>query len=186
MPRIYRQQCRTPELWRVKNWREGRLGHPIDPGWDDGVYCVCHREFRTQERERGEVVVDCVDDGLAAEEGYIARSYFVISDWDICRFSEKGRKDLFFSDYYFCDGPVPVRVPRPTLPKYQRQYYRGIPLSEEKVHHLLNSPSYVMYSVSGARGPASVHAQDWRKMLDAKRAAFDELEGKLRERRSQN
>jgi hypothetical protein len=74
MPREYKDTVRTAELWRVKNWRDGRKGHPMDPGWDDGVYCICHKKFRTVKRECGEMVVDCVNDGQAAGEGYVVRS----------------------------------------------------------------------------------------------------------------
>ncbi len=182
MPRAYKDAVRTNALWRVKNWREGRKGHPIDPGWDDGVYCICHKKFRTVKRERGEMVVDCVDDGRAESEGYAVRSYFVIEDWNTCRFSETIRKDLLFSYYFFCDGETPIRVPRPELPAKQWQYYLGIPLSQEQIYALKASPSYASYSVSDVRGPASIDERDWLVMLEAKRVAIAERERRLRER----
>ena len=179
MPRQYRDAVKTCELWRVKNWRDGRMGHPIDPGWDDGVYCVCHDRFRTVKRERGEMVVDCVNDGRAEKEGYIVRSYFMIDDWGVCRLSETASKDLFFSEYYFCDGREPIRLPRPILPTNQWQYYIGIPLSEVQIYDLKNSPAYAKYSVSETKGPAAIDEEDWRTMWEAKRKAIARREMRL-------
>ncbi len=55
LSRAARRHLLTLEPWRLKNWE----AHPLDPGWEDGVYCRYHKPFRNAaSRSVGEIVVD--------------------------------------------------------------------------------------------------------------------------------
>ncbi len=148
----------THDLWRVKNWEH----HPVDPGWEDGRYCLCHRAFRNSAtRREGEIIVDCVNDRRVDELGYPIRSYFEIHHLDSCKFSKRGGTDLVFHSYYFCDGESPFRLKVKVGPS-------GIYLTPEQLSGLMTHLSYHRYDVNPERGPRSIALEDWQNMLMSK------------------
>ncbi len=156
LPAGKREQVKSRCLWRVKNWE----GHPIDPGWDDGRYCVCHQKFRNaQTRQRGEIIVDCVNDGNLRSKGYVVRSYFKIIDIQPCRLG-KGR-DLIFASYHFCDKKE-FRLHRNGLGPL------GTRLSLVEWRRLESDPSYNEYRCSPTMHPCSVAKSDWIRMIEEK------------------
>jgi hypothetical protein len=158
LPRTIRDTLRTPEKWRVRNWRH----HPYDPGWEEGRYCMCHPQFRTAStRHEGEIVVDCVNAGNVPELGYLVRSYFVIKAIEPCRFSRTGGRDLLFTSYHFCDLDPAFYLRIGTGPL-------GTKLSETQLEELSNHASYREYSASSVH-PTSIDPQDWTRMLLARK-----------------
>lgn len=144
------------EPWRLRNWND----HPLDPGWEEGRYCRCHRAFRNAStRQAGEFVVDCVRDEETNKSGYAIRSYFQISEIEACR--ETTGKDLRFASYYFCDGK-PSRLRRAIRP-------RGLRLTPSEWHRLKANPSYKEYGCSTSTRPHSVDKADWKLSVSKRR-----------------
>lgn len=163
LPAKKRKEVKTEPLWLVKNWAE----HPIDPGWDDGLYCICHADFRNAStRQKGEIVVDCVNDGNASSEGYVVRSYFKITDIQPCKL--KRGKDLLFTSYYFCDGE-PFRLKRKKIGRY------GVYLSPHEWQKLKSNSSYNEYVCSSTVHPHSIRKEDWIKMIEEKKKTMNEI-----------
>lgn len=162
LPATKRREVKTKPLWLVKNWAD----HPIDPGWDDGIYCICHTKFRNaSSRQKGEIVLDCVNDGKASSKGYIVRSYFKITDFQPCKL-QKGR-DLLFTSYYFCDGQ-PFRLKRKIGPS-------GVYLNAHEWQKLKSSSSYKEYLCSSMVHPSSINKSDWIKMIEEKKNEIDKI-----------
>lgn len=162
LPKAQRDASQTADLWRIKNWAD----HPLDPGWDDGRYCLCHPAFRNSRvREEGEVVIDCVNDGMATKHGYIVRSCFVIVRIESpCPFEPLGQ-DLRFDSYLFSDGS-PLRL------RLDRIGPRGVRLDPAIVDALRSSPTYNEYSVSLESSPRSIARRDWLTMTKEKAKAL--------------
>lgn len=159
LPKRERDALEPAQLWRVKNW----IKHPFDPGWDDGLYCKCHIAFRNaKRRQKGEIVVDCVNDGNLSK-GYPVRSYFEISQVANNGSDTGGR--LTFLEYCFADGE-PYRFRRKIGP-------RGTRLTQKELVELKGHP-YQTYKVSPSNGPASISTYNWNKMLNHKKRRQDQ------------
>jgi hypothetical protein len=155
LPKRERDALDPSQIWRVKNW----IKHPLDPGWDDGLYCKCHTDFRNaRTREKGEIVVDCVNDGSLAM-GHPVRSYFEV--FDVKRTGSNDGNQLVFVEYHFADGE-PYRFRRKIGP-------HGTRLTQEELDELRIHPSYRAYRASPSSGPTSISDDNWRKMLFFKR-----------------
>jgi len=162
LPAKKRRDVKTEPIWLVKNWAE----HPIDPGWDDGSYCICHTDFRNAStRQKGEIVLDRVNDGKASSKGYVVRSYFMINNIQPCKL-KKG-KDLLFTSYYFCDDQ-PFRLKRKIGPS-------GVYLRPQEWQKLKSSSSYKEYVCSSTVHPSSINKSDWIKMIEEKKREIYEI-----------
>lgn len=159
LPVAAKRGISTDEPWRLKNWE----GHPLDPGWEDGIYCLCHKRFRnSRQRASGEIVVDCVNPDGASKEGYIVRSFFEITGGPVeCPFKGSGQ-DLLFNSYFFADRE-PYRLHCGTIGHNWKA------LTASSLAELLDHPSYNRYRVSFNKGPLSIAGRDWELMSRIKR-----------------
>lgn len=158
VPKTLMTKILTPDKWRVRNWKN----HPIDPGWEDGRYCICHPRFRSSHtRYEGELVVDVVNDGNINTLGYLVRSYFQIRAIEQCKLSKTGEKDLLFDEYYFCDRNPGLYLEIHTAPL-------GTTLSQSQLDQLLTHKSYQKYYVSDHSRPVSIAAHDWDRMTQSR------------------
>lgn len=108
IPRRFRQALvNLPEsfMWTVRNV----IDHPVDPYWERGVYCICHRKLRKRLADllssRETWLFDSVYSRGCGK--YVIRSTFRIISFDEeCRRGKNG-PDLIFKDYYFA-GKRPI------------------------------------------------------------------------------
>jgi len=85
--------------WRLRNIEE----HPLDPGWEVGQYCICHKSVRVHMELRARIIDVVVKDG----KGVIRSAFF------IGRAKGEGNsRILYFDDFYFADGE-PIVLPGP-------------------------------------------------------------------------
>ena len=165
LPLREREQVQSEHLWKVKNWED----HPLDPGWDDGRYCVCHPGFRNAStRYKGEIVIDCVNDGNLRSKGYAVRSYFRIIDIQLCRLG-KGH-DLIFASYHFCIDEE-FRLRRKQIGPL------GTRVDSSEWKELESHLSYKEYRCSPMIHPSCLAKHDWIRMIEEKQRTFDDHRG---------
>jgi len=75
--------------------------HPLDPGWEVGQYCICHKDVRA-----GIELGTRIFDVAVKDEKAVIRSAFIISGAK----GEGKSRVLYFNDFYFADGePVELQ-----------------------------------------------------------------------------
>lgn len=135
--------------WRLRNVEE----HPLDPGWEVGQYCICHKRVRTS-IELGAQVFDVV---VKQGKGII-RSAFVVSEAG----GKGNSRVLYFDGFYFADGE-PIELPGPRIQYRQMKVrtwvkkYGSYPLWD------VVTERYTYYK-KGQR-PISVDKDSWAVMV---------------------
>ena len=144
----------NPKDWRLRNEDE----HPVDPGWEDGVYSDCHPKIRPG-ITAGTWVMDVVPrlEGDGSRRGVIRSAFEIASN---------GKDSILaFDCFYFADS-APVELPGPYI------QYRAMMIPQEKLKLLLDGiqQSYTRYE-KGHR-PRSILPGDWSRIKKVRRESL--------------
>lgn len=146
--RLKKDQLGDDDRWRLRDWDM----HPNDPGWENGKYSTCHREFRTKVRS-GEVIFDTVYPGRPAGDDPIIRSAFIVED--------TSDDVLSFSEFVFLDGDPNDGV-RASMSRGHKRLDRA--QVEEYMQQIETREAYTRYSCGSK--PESIPQKLWKKMLE--------------------
>jgi len=140
--------------WRLRNTEK----HPIDPNWETGTYCKCHKKLRTSPNAKhGLHIFDVV---RIPDYSYpCVRSAFLVEESD-------GEK-LYFDSFLFADKE-PLEITPKIIPTIKPGLTRTNPgkkliLKEcKKLWKELEKKSTKKYK-KGEK-PSSISSKDWRTM----------------------
>ena len=91
------KEIKTKEKWRIRDIVE----HPVDPGWEIGRYCLCHRSIRNSKKTDPEnnSEIYFIDIVHQRHNQHVIRSMFKISDKKPQ--NQKFGRKIIFDGYYF-------------------------------------------------------------------------------------
>src|SRR5690242_17873816 len=113
------------------NWKLRNNKHPIDPNWETGTYCKCHRSLRESKLViKNTMIFDAI--WLPGRSFPYIRSAFSIKS--------KDDDTLQYGDYYFADGKDPLEITPSIIPRIKAGPYPtnpGIKLTKEECKKIL-------------------------------------------------
>lgn len=146
--------------WRLRNMTK----HPIDPNWETGTYCKCHKDLR-QNMKNGKWIIDAV---IVPPHKYpCTRSAFKI----------KSKKDeiLEYDGFWFNDGALFEITPK-IVSTIKRKMYRtrhGKNLSNEDLKKLFQEfMKHSFHYYTKGQKPKSITYEDWKEMKKAARESM--------------
>lgn len=137
-----------------KDWRLRHENHPLDPGWEVGQYCCCHKGVRACIEVGARVFDVVVKDGKG-----VIRSAFIIS-------GAKGEGKscvLYFDDFYFAVGNDPMELPGPYI--QYRQMKMSTWTKKYGSHQLWENVTEQYAKYRKGQKPSSIDEASWDQMV---------------------
>lgn len=164
VPKKYQIELTTPEKWKIRDYHK----HPVDPGWEIGRYCLCHKQIRSaKKRLNFKQEVTFIIDAVRKRKGkHVIRSMFKVSGVEPCR-KFKNQNDLLFKNYYFApkkDSNLIYVQSLPGLKNYKGTQYKKF--SEKDGVKIIKKIQKNYQLLKSGNKPSSIDKLDWKKMIN--------------------